>query len=247
MFLAGTGMDTAFGQMFANIESPMAGAFYSGATALEQAIIRGCTQGANLLSKSVVDGAEDTGLLASGANAGMQSGQGGGFMSSILGMLGMGGKTGTSSFNMGGMMTAGLGAYSAYQSGGTGAGLMSGLGSMGMMSGNPYLMAGGFALQLISQFMGKKTSSTQSSWQSQAIENMPLNVISGGAELPENYPLPTSAYFAGRQGRQRGNANITIKIEKVEGTNEEIADTIANKVADIYNRQTSRGLNITYP
>jgi hypothetical protein len=59
--------------------------------------------------------------------------------------------------------------------------------------------------------------------------------------------LPSSAYWAGRQGRQRGNVSISLNIEKIEGTNEEIANKIADKVSDIFNRQTNRGLNIEYP
>jgi len=139
------------------------------------------------------------------------------------------------------------GAYSAYQSAGGGvAGTMAGVGGLMMMI--PGMQVLGAAMMIGSMlFGGKKQTSTQSSWQPQKIENLPLNVITGGAPLPETYPLPSSAYFAGKQGRMKGNANITITIGNVNGDADEVANKIASKVADIYNRESSRGLNTIFP
>ena len=148
-----------------------------------------------------------------------------------------------------GVASTGLGAYAGYQSGGTrGAvgGAMMGLGSA-MLAVNPIL---GGLMMLGSMFMGsKKKSVTTSSWQAeQAPENIPLQIAGGIAPLPNKYALPESRYFAGRQrGITDKGVSITIKIDKIEGTNEEIAGKIADKVADIYNRQLERGLNVTYP
>ena len=139
------------------------------------------------------------------------------------------------------------GAYSAYQSAGGGvAGTMAGVGGLMMMI--PGMQVLGAAMMIGSMlFGGKKQTSTQSSWQPQKVENLPLNVITGGAPLPETYPLPSSAYFAGKQGRMKGNANITITIGNVNGDADEVANKIASKVADIYNRESSRGLNTIFP
>jgi TP901 family phage tail tape measure protein len=289
------GFGESFGKIFANIQSPLGGAFNTGATMLEQAIIRGCTAGANILSDRTGNIAGVNGIGygnigqramlgammqplggAIGGIPGFGGGmgypvapadyyktgggqQGGGIpgwfpFNQKLNAFGKGGQKSGSAYgqgtgtglNLGGLFNAGMGAYSAYQSGGTGAGLMAGVGGIMMMI--PGLQPLGMVLTLASMFMGKKkSSSTQSSWQPQTIQNMPLNVITGGAPLPETYPLPSSAYWAGRQGRQRGNVSISLNIEKIEGTNEEIANKIADKVSDIFNRQTNRGLNIEYP
>ncbi len=172
-----------------------------------------------------------------------------------LNTMGQGGQKSGSAYGQGtgtGMSAMGMiggiaGAYGAYQSAGGGAaGAMAGVGGVMMMI--PGLQVLGAAMMIGSMFMGKKkSSSTQSSWQPQTIENLPLNVITGGAPLPEKYALPSSAYFAGKQGKMRGNVSIVLNIDKVNGNSDEIANAIAGKVADIYNRESSRGLVNTYP
>jgi TP901 family phage tail tape measure protein len=126
-----------------------------------------------------------------------------------------------------------------------GAGL-SGVGAM--LMGTP-LAPLGIATMIGSLFTGKKKKSTsESSWQAQqAPETLPLNVITGGAPLPTAYPLPSSRYFAGQKPTNQQSNNITINIEKIEGTNEDVASQIADKVSEIYSRQLGRGLNILYP
>lgn len=193
--------------------------------------------------------------FVNGRASGQQAGSGGIFPSwfPFNQKLNSGGQKSGSAYgqgtgmNMMGMIGGAMGAYGAYQgAGGGAAGAMAGVGGIMMMI--PGMQVLGAAMMIGSMFMGKKKqSSTQSSWQPQAIENMPLNVISGGAPLPETYPLPSSAYFAGKQGRMKGNANITITIGNVNGDADEVANKIASKVADIYNRESSRGLNTIYP
>ena len=139
-----------------------------------------------------------------------------------------------------------LGGYMGYQTGGVMGGIGMGIGSILMAAGHPLLA---LPFLFMGLFGGKKKSWTQSSWEGQPTpEVIPLEIAGGIAPLPSIYPLPESRYFAmPRFGRVVGGIQININIGEISGTNEEIANQIAEKVADIYNRDLKRGLNIIYP
>jgi len=138
-----------------------------------------------------------------------------------------------------------LGSYMGYQTGGVMGGIGMGISSLLMAAGHPLLA---IPFLLMSLFGGNKKSSTVSSWQETPAGEAPLMLAGGVAPLPQLYPLPESRYFAmPRFGGTVGGVQINIHIDNITGTNEEIATDIANKVADIYNRDLNRGLNIIYP
>jgi len=253
------GLGKTFGNIFGGVENPFASplekSFYKGGQILQMAIEKGCANGAGYL------GGGDGGTLSGGVGgfgdlrnpfltpAEQAKYANTGSMGKVPikrpgGFLGLGNNAGSfwgnNSYAQVGM--AGItGAMGGYQSGGGAGAIMGGIGSMLTMTPLAPL---GIAMMIGSLFMGKKSSSTQSSWQAQkAPEMLPLNLFGGIAPLPETYPLPSSRYFAGQQRRGRGQSVININIDKIEGTNEEIANTIAGKVADIYNRELNRGLN----
>jgi TP901 family phage tail tape measure protein len=128
---------------------------------------------------------------------------------------------------MGGIMGGVTGAMMNSGRGGA-AMAMSGIGGVLMSIPTPPTMIIGAILTLASMFMGKKKKTTEdtSSWQQETVKDMTPNFGVNVAPLPSMYALPKSAYFS-----RPSQIAISINIDKVQGTNEEVANQIAEKVS----------------
>ena len=114
--------------------------------------------------------------------------------------------------------------------------------ALSMLPGNWALLG------LLPMLFGGSKKQVTSSWQKQMAPDMLSLMLAGGiAPMAHPYPLPESRYFAGRRGTREGQPVITINISKIEGTNEEVAAQIADKVAQYYQSELHRGLNVSYP
>lgn len=216
------GIFEGMGGLFSGIEDPM----------IQGGIIAGQTIKRDIIDASFIAGqnmAKSMGVSAGarGAIPGAGITIGGGHGGSILDVAkevgtskatgGKGGKGGLFSA-LGGMGGIGQIAMGGMAGGWAGAGLT----ALSMI--NPLLgMAGG----LIYGAFKKKKSFHKSSWTPQEAEKAMPNLGIDVAKPAKKYALESSRYF-GRAGM--GDINISLNIDKVTGTDEEIAGKISNSV-----------------
>lgn len=127
---------------------------------------------------------------------------------------------------MGGLMTGFTGAMMNYGQG-AGAMALSGVGSMLMAYGGPVGWAVGGLMMLGSLFAGKKKRevTTTSTWQPEEVKDMFPMIGMDIAPLPKLWPLARSHYFG-----RTGGIQVNININKIEGTDKNIAEKIAEQV-----------------